>query len=203
VNDGVPRGLVPPRPNLGPEPWPDAGPITGLLLVLGLMAALLLAGAGLLWRHHRKAPRVRQGRLAPAAGFDSQPTPRDRLVALAESVRDALTVQFGAPSRAKTTEEWAADARLVQLLGEPDFQELIRFLDQIDRVKFAPEHSDNHHEAIQEALVSWEPRVASLQARLRIKPRSRAKGRAARSQSSDSGPRTESTNTASRDPRRE
>ena len=196
MNDGVPRGLVPPRPNLGPEPWTEAQPITEILLVLGLMAALLLAGLGLLWHRRRRARRDRRGRLAGGVGPDSEPAPRDRLVALAESVREALTVQFGAPSRAKTTEEWAADERLVQLLGEPDFQELIRFLDQIDRVKFAPERSDNHHEAIQEALVSWEPRVATLQARIRVKPRGRAKAKVARSRSSDSGHRSGSTEAA-------
>src|SRR5262249_11839414 len=104
----------------------------------------------------------------------SQAAPRDRLAALAESVRNALTVQFGAASRAKTTEEWAVDQRLMQLLGEPEFQDLIRFLDQVDRVKFAPERADNHQEAILEALGSWEPRVTTFQARIRIKPRGRS-----------------------------
>jgi hypothetical protein len=192
VNEGAPRGLVPPRPNLGPEPWPEAQPITGILVAVGLTVVLALAGLGLLWRRHRRAARARQAQLARGAEPESQTAPRDRLVALAESVREALTVQFGAPSRAKTTEEWAADQRLVQLLGEPDFQELIRFLDQIDRVKFAPERSDNH----QEALVTWAPRVASLQARIRIKPRGRSKAGGVRSRLPDSGRRRESTETA-------
>jgi hypothetical protein len=196
VNDAVPKGLVPPRPNLGPEPWPEAQPIAAILVAVGLTVVLVLAGLGLLWRRRRRAAQARHAQLARGAGPDSQTVPRDRLVALAESVREALTVQFGAPSRAKTTEEWATDQRLVQLLGEPDFQELIRFLDQIDRVKFAPERSDNHQEAIQEALVTWTPRIATLQARIRVKPRGRSKASVARSQSPGSGRRTDSTETA-------
>jgi hypothetical protein len=196
VNDGVPRGLVPPRPNLGPEPWPEARPITGILIVLGLAVVLLLAGLGLLWHRRRRALRAHRGQLATGAGRDSQTEPRDRLVGLAESVREALTVQFGAASRAKTTEEWGADERLVQLLGEPDFQELIRFFDQIDRVKFAPQRWQHDPEALQEALTTWEPRVAILQARIRVKPRGRSKARGVRSRSPDSGHRTEPPETA-------
>jgi hypothetical protein len=137
--------------------------------VLGLAVVLLLAGLGILTRR-RRAARAGRAQGASAAATNSPAAPRDRLVALAESVRDALTVQFGAASRAKTTEEWAADQRLMQLLGEQEFQELIRFLDQVDRVKFAPERADNHQEAIVEALVTWEPRVARFQARIRAKP---------------------------------
>jgi hypothetical protein len=143
--------------------------------VLGLTVILLLAGIGLLRHRLRRAVRSRRGHRAPGAGPDSQAAPRDRLVALADSVREALTLQFGSASRAKTTEDWKVDEPLSQLLGEQDFQELIRFLDQIDRVKFAPERSDNHHAAIQEALRSWEPRVATLRARIRAKPRNRSR----------------------------
>src|SRR5207302_4917470 len=97
VNDVVPRGLVPPRPNLPPEPWPEPLPILGVLVALALLAVLMLAG--LLWRRHRLAARAQQGHLVPAAGSDSEASPCDRLVALAESVRDALTGQFGAGCR--------------------------------------------------------------------------------------------------------
>jgi hypothetical protein len=63
---------------------------------------------------------------------------------------------------------------------------LIRFLDQVDRVKFAPERADNHHEAIQEALSTWEPRVATLQSQLRLKPQGRSRRKAAGPRSADS-----------------
>ena len=89
----------------------------------------------------------------PAGGLAiADPTPRDRLVGLSESIRDALTVQFGSSCRAKTTEELAVDEKLAQLLGEEGFRELIAFLDRIDLLKFAPERSDNHAGELEELL---------------------------------------------------
>jgi hypothetical protein len=147
--------------------------MTGVLTALALLAVLVLTGLGLLWRHRRRAART--GPFTPGTGSETDASPRDRLVALSQSVRDALTLQFGAAGRAKTTEELAADDRLEQLLGNEGFRELIRFLDQIDRLKFAPERSDNRDGALQEALTTWEPRVATLGAQIRAKPRNRSK----------------------------
>jgi hypothetical protein len=96
--------------------------------------------------------------------------PRDRLVALSRSIRETLTVQYGMTWRSKTTEELSSDAQLVQAVGREGFEELIRFLDQVDRIKFAPERSIQHHESLQHDLEIWEPRVADLKARIRAKP---------------------------------
>ena len=58
---------------------------------------------------------------------------------------------------------------------DQDLGELIRFLDQVDRLKFAPERSNHQPEGLQEALTAWAPRVETLRARIRTKPRERAK----------------------------
>jgi hypothetical protein len=174
VNEDASPGLVPPRPNLGPEPWQDVQPMTRAFPALLLLVVLLMAV--LLWRRaRRKAARTKGDHRAPSVLDDANPSPRDRLVALSGSIRDALTVQFGSSCRAKTTEELAVDVRLEQLLGDEEFRELIRFLDQIDRLKFAPERSDHHQEVLENALTSWEPRVETLRTRIRAKPKGRVR----------------------------
>jgi hypothetical protein len=184
VNGNEARGLVPPRPNLGPEPWrePDATPRLLLAMGIAAVAVVLLAW---LWRRRRAALRARRAATAIAGLAAADPTPRDRLVGLSESIRDALTVQFGSSCRAKTTEELSTDDRLAQLLGEESFRELIQFLDRIDLLKFAPDRSGNHEEALGDLLSAWEPRVTTLSARIRVKPRARPRAATARSAPTD------------------
>jgi hypothetical protein len=182
VNGDEARGLVPPRPNLGPEPWREPQAASWLLLAIGIgLAAVAVVLLAWLWRRRRVAVRARR----PASAVDGlaavDPTPRDRLVGLSEAIRDALTTQFGSSCRAKTTEELSADERLAELLGDEGFRELIRFLDRIDLVKFAPERSANNGDALGDLLSDWEPRVASLSARIRVKPRARPRAATARS----------------------
>ena len=184
MNGEKARGLVPPRPNLGPEPWrePDSG-LRFPLAVGGTAIALLLAT----WMWRSRVARRQRGageanRRIPAADL----TPRDRLVGLSETIRDAMTAQFGSSFRAKTTEELSADERLVQLLGEEGFGDLMRFLDRIDRLKFASERSDDRGEELSQALATWEPLVTALAARIRIRPKARPRPEVGRSRT---GPR--------------
>jgi hypothetical protein len=175
VNGNEARGLVPPQPNLGPEPWRDPDATPWLMPAVAAAMVLVLLLAVWLWYRRRAALRSRKSAI-PAGGLAiADPTPRDRLVGLSESIRDTMTVQFGSSCRAKTTEELSADHRLAELLGDEGFRELIRFLDRIDLVKFAPERSGNHDETLGELLSAWEPRVATLGARIRVKPRARPK----------------------------
>ncbi|MHB1556120.1 MAG: hypothetical protein ACYC61_01440 [Isosphaeraceae bacterium] len=175
MNGNEARGLVPPKPNLGPEPWRDVRPGSRLLLpaVLVVIAVvfLMLAWA---WRRRRAALLAR--RTFADLTMAAEPTPRDRLVGLSDSIRDALTVPFGTSGRAKTTEELASDERLAGLLGDEDFRELIRFLDRIDVLKFAPERGDNGQNALEEMLSNWEPRITALDTRIRARPRARGRG---------------------------
>lgn len=173
MNGNEARGLVPPKPNLGPEPWRDVRPHSWLLLsaiVVAIVGVAFLLG----WTWRRRAA-LRARRALSAVAMAAEPTPRDRLVGLSESIRDALTVPFGISGRAKTTEELASDERLAGLLGDEDFRELIRFLDRIDVIKFAPERGDNEQDALAELLSSWEPRIATLDARIRARPKARSR----------------------------
>jgi hypothetical protein len=171
VNEPVaPRGLVLPRPNLGPEPWYEAERLATVPLVLLILGCVLVAWL-FWWRLGRRRTRLNRGASAPADRPDA--TPRERLVTLSNSIREALTVQYGTTWRAKTTEELSADAQLVQAVGPDGLEELIRFLDQVDHIKFAPERSNQHHDSLRHDLELWEPRVADFTAKIRAKPAGR------------------------------
>jgi hypothetical protein len=195
VNGEKARGLVPPRPNLGPEPWrePDATP--QLLLALGLAAVVVLLVS---WAWRRRGVVGTRGPGASTGGPPAaEPTSRERLVGLSETIRDALTAQFGHSCRAKTTEELSADERLSQLLGEEDFRHLIVFLDRIDLLKFAPDRSENHDEGLDELLRTWETRMTALAARIRVKSRARPRPSTARTEPAARGLTVENGSTTS------
>jgi len=166
VNDAVPRALVPPRPNLGPEPRLGDQPVVEALLAAGALASLVLGW--FCWRLVRRR-RARPGPSSLAPRKPPDATPRGQFVALSDSIREALIRQFGTAWRAKTTEELSADAQLAHALGREPLQELIRFLDQVDHLKFAPERSNHHDESLQQALATWTPQVADLLKKIQAK----------------------------------
>jgi hypothetical protein len=178
VNEAAPGGLVPPRPNLGPEPWADDQSIVEILAATGILASLMLAW--LFWRLYRRGGvRSRRSSLAPQNQPDA--TPRGHFVALSDSIREALIGRFGTAWRAKTTEELSADKALEDALGREPLQELIRFLDQVDHLKFAPERSNHHDESIQQELATWKPRVADLLKKIQAKPDGQSRMKSAES----------------------
>jgi hypothetical protein len=166
VNPASARGLVPPRPNLGPEPWTDAQPIWPLLLAAGVLACLLFAWL-VLGRRRRGSVRANGLGIPNASPRDA--TPRGRLVTHSDTIRDMMATQFGIAWRAKTTEELSAETLLEQVLGRDQLQELICFLDQADQLKFAPERSNHHHELLEQELATWEPRLADLKSKIQAK----------------------------------
>lgn len=171
MNGGMARGLVPPRPNLGPEPWREPDPRSGLVLAATIVILVVLLA---LWiRRRRRSRHARGNDPSTRDSITAPPGPRGRLVDLSETVRDALTAQFGRSFRARTTEELSADDRLKEWLGEDAFQELMRFLDRIDRVKFAPERPALEDAELNEILGTWEPVILALAARIRTRARQR------------------------------
>ena len=93
---------------------------------------------------------------------------RRRATALSRSrldPRPAPTVPFGEPRRARRPRSSRPIAGFEQLLGDEELRELIRFLDQVDRLKFAPELIRWEQEVLADVLTSWEPRVETLRAR--------------------------------------
>jgi hypothetical protein len=145
-----------------------------LLIALGIAAFAILIATGI-WRRRRSAARAHGRGPTARPPFDRDATSRDRLMGLHESLREGLTTRFGNSFRAKTTEELSADERLVEHLGDEDFRDFIRFMDQLDRLRFAPARSHDQDGSIDDLLITWEPRVASLGAKIRQRPPRRPK----------------------------
>jgi hypothetical protein len=160
----VPLGqsLVPPRKNLGPEPWPEPSPLEPFWIFLAVSTSVLVASA--CWRLFGRA----RARSRPAGTTTDLPdlTPRGRLVALSNSTKNALAARFGASWRAKTTEELAAEPTLAEILGPEPLKELIEFLDRIDRLKFAVERPNQIRQPLEAELADWNPRIAGVIARI-------------------------------------
>jgi hypothetical protein len=172
VNQPAGRGLVPPRPNLGPESWSDArpSPVAGIVAVAALGGLLI---AWLLWSWRKKMrARIRRDHKTQSP---NDATPQGRLVAFSSSIRQTLADRFGTAWRAKTTQELATEDLLVEMLGYEQLDELIRFLDFVDHLKFAPERSSNNHEALESELTNWEPRIAAIGKTIEAKPDRRQK----------------------------
>ena len=138
--------IVPPRPNLGPEPWVDppgwarrSGP---WLATSGLLIALAW------WRLERRR-RLRALRPMLDGSEEVPPppdrTPRRRMIDASGAVRLALIEAFGPGFGSKTTEEIAADPGLQ---GRADIEELVAFLRLADRAKFAGDESIEAEHAI-------------------------------------------------------
>ena len=119
VNQPHARALVPPRPNLGPEPWSEPQPIAPCISASARdrRFALWLARLVRLRREPARAGRARcrspLRRRLHAAG---------RLVALSHSIREALADPFGTAWRAKTDEELAAEPRLKECSETTSFR---------------------------------------------------------------------------------
>jgi hypothetical protein len=133
--------LVPPRPNLGPEPWPEAGSVVlALLAVVFLIASLSLIGL-IVWllRKPRKRGWLRAARDVQANPLNAPGSLRDQIIAHSHEIRAALATRFGASWRAMTTEEIADSPALADHLGPDRATRLVAFLRAADRAKFAGE----------------------------------------------------------------
>jgi len=139
--------IVPPRPNLGPEPWvvrsdwpggpgPWLGAI-GLALILAIVR----------WRKRRLMGRpIGESPGDPPA--EAEPSPRRRLIGASEAVRGALIEAFGPGWGSKTTEEIAADPGLSERLDPDRAEGLLAFLRLADRAKFAGDEPAGADEAL-------------------------------------------------------
>ena len=127
--------LVPPRPNLGPEPPPGDPTTAAVVLAILLFSALTMTTAGLrLLRARRRRRAARPDSPGPPTGPFA--TRREQMAAWSAAVRDALAVRQGPQWRARTTEEIAADATLAATLGPALAARLVELLTLADRAKF-------------------------------------------------------------------
>ena len=164
------HGLVPPRPNLGPEPWsePQSMWAASIVIVVGLVVSVVVAGFLFAILRRRRVARRAQEKRPPLDEGDI--TARERLIGLSGSLREALVDRFGPLYRARTIEELFTDSHLGEALGADRLELLIKFLVEVDQLKFAPERAPRDQEALQLELVDWTPRVENLKTQIRAKP---------------------------------
>jgi hypothetical protein len=152
----IAESLIPPRPNPGPEPWPEERSKEGWLVPTLIVTLIFVV---LLIKNRRQSRRL-QAIVATTLGvFDNiEPSPRERLIAASEQLREAMFRAFGPGWRSKTTEEIGRDPILIQKLDPAEYDHLIAFLKQADLAKFANFEPDSEED--------WEAWVNGIAARL-------------------------------------
>jgi len=151
LNQENARVLVPPRPNLGPEPWSEERSSPWPFLAVGLVLAALLAG--LIWMIRRR--RRKRRTVSPYQAVAALDTPDAQLLSLAVQARETLATRFGPSLRARTTEEISCDTVVKEALGDEHFASLIRLLSTADRWKFASPPENGQTESLLEELPHW------------------------------------------------
>lgn len=124
---------LPPRPNLGPEPWPDPARPSAWWVLLALPFFGLAA-----WRFRRVNARSNPLAVGRHLDEDDASLPADqRLARLADRVRDRLAERFGSGWAAMTTEQ----LHLALLAGVPIAEfpsaDAVSLFHAADRAKFA------------------------------------------------------------------
>ena len=122
--------IVLPRPNLGPEPWPNAAPGgRGCSPPRSPPGWSPCSADGSAGEPGRKAEAVLSGVVAEPMPFPA--------CELTDRVRSALLRAFGPTWRARTTEEVAASPDLVARFGEEVAGRVVDYLRAVDRSKFS------------------------------------------------------------------
>lgn len=132
MNPAAKTIYIPPRPNLGPDPLAESSPWLGIALVLSLVASTFLV-----WRLRRRQPTRPTKQDRPSVPADGADSPRERMIAWSLSLRASMAVTFGPTWLAKTTEEIADDPALSDAIGPEHAAQLLAFLAEADRTKFA------------------------------------------------------------------
>jgi hypothetical protein len=128
--------LVPPRPNLGPEPLPRRLDTLELALIVAAAALGLMGLAVALRRLGRQRRGMGPDPARPTLPEGPFATRREQMAAWSGVVRETLSLRFGDRWRARTTEEIASDPGLAEALGPEAAARLVRFLAESDRAKF-------------------------------------------------------------------
>jgi hypothetical protein len=125
--------LVPPRPNLGPEPFETSAPWRW---AAGPAAVGLAVVAAAWWARSRRGTR-RPTTTVKEPMEATRPSPDEAILALADRAREALVSRFGESFRAKTTEEVAPNPDVVSSFDAETRERLAELLRHADLVKFA------------------------------------------------------------------
>jgi len=120
--------IVLPRPNLGPEPWPDT-PVWPWITAAAVLVSLVV----LIIKRRRKRSQSKAAAAVPpeVTAMSTEPSP------LTDRVRGALIRAFGPSWRARTTEEVAASPALTERFGTEVAAQVVAYLRACDRAKFS------------------------------------------------------------------
>lgn len=130
--------LVPPRPNLGPDPLPQSTTQAVTLAASAVALGLLVIGTFWIRRRINARRRLAVVLVPPPSPTVVEPdSSREWMIAWSDSVRETLVHRFGPSWRAKTTQEIALDERLPSVLGAEQTARLLTFLSEADHAKFA------------------------------------------------------------------
>ncbi len=132
----VPAVLVPPRPNLAPEPMEPASS-SGWWVLVCVVILLSAGGLAIGTRRLKRKLSARRGARKTAHGLPGPDvSERVRLLWCSTAIRAELARRFGALWAARTTEEIAARPELVETYGSEQAERLIAFLQAADLAKF-------------------------------------------------------------------
>jgi hypothetical protein len=132
--------ILPPRPNLGPEPLPplDDPSYPSFAWIVG---AALLALGFLFWAvyaRRRKRPASKRGPETPPDPHEPVDIAADSLLSAAERARMLVASRFGRDRLAFTTEELTSDSAIALALTSTTRARLEALLQAADHAKFAP-----------------------------------------------------------------
>ena len=141
---------LPLRPNLGPEPWPDADGPSAWWTLLALPVFGLVA-----WRLARmRRATVTVDARDSSGGDELALTPTQRFARLADNVRDRLAERFGPGWAAMTTEE--LQVALKETISATTFpvDDCVSLFRAADQAKFADWPVTDDHLAVAEAAAA-------------------------------------------------
>jgi hypothetical protein len=136
--------ILPPRPNLGPEPLPplEDPALVGLAWTVVACLLALLAIGWLFLRRRRKAPSTEAPRKRPSLPQEPVDLAVDSVVSAAEQARRLVAHRFGHDWLARTTDELLDDPAVTQTLHSSTRSRLEALLLAADRVKFAARNGE-------------------------------------------------------------
>ena len=124
--------ILPPRPNLGPEPWPVSDDSALWWLLSAVPVGLFVA-----WWCVRRRQVAETGKQAAPRINSAAVTASDSLIHLTDQVREAMSRHLGSSWGAMTTEEIAIELPRIEGIDPSLCSRTIVYLLAADSAKFA------------------------------------------------------------------
>ena len=129
---GAVSPILPPRPNLGPEPWPVSDHSSPWWLLSAAPVVLLV----IWWSRRRRQVAQASNEQVPRVNSPVV-TASENLIHLVDDVREAMSRLLGSTWEAMTTEEIAIELPRIEEINQNLCDRTIVYLVAADRAKFA------------------------------------------------------------------